>query len=158
MMLTPLTAEPEQAAPAHCALCALAKATNESRGGRDDHVVGSLDADVVVAYVDDDAVVLLPTRLSGVLVAPRRHVDGISTLTEHALSNFLAALRRTAESVKAMVGGSGPAIEPYSEIPMTEGHICFRVASESTGPSPSGVSEVQERADRIRRSLEVSSN
>jgi hypothetical protein len=158
MMLTPLTAEPEQAAPGHCALCALAQGTNEPRGTPDDDVVGSVDEDVVVAYVDDDAVVMLPTRASGVLVAPRRHVDGISSLTEHALSNFLAALRRTAESLRVIVGGSGPAIEPYSEIPMTEGHICFRLASESTGPSPSGASEVRERADRIRRSLEVSSN
>jgi hypothetical protein len=149
--LTPLRAEPTQSGAGHCALCALAEAKNERRGSGD-------DSDLVVAYVDDDSVVLLPTRQNGALVAPRRHVDGISTLTGHALSNFLAALRRTAESVKALVGGSGAAIEPCSEVPMAEGHVCFRVASVSVGAPLSGSSDVHERADRLRRSLEVTIN
>jgi hypothetical protein len=149
MTLAPLTTETMRSTSEHCALCALAESPDE-QGARHS------DGDAIVAYVDDDAVVLLPRLFDGAFVAPRRHVEGIFALTGQALPNFLAALRRTAEIVKTIAGDSGPAIEPSREIPMTEGHICFRVMPVSASSPPlSSPAEVQARAIRLRRSLQA---
>jgi hypothetical protein len=141
-----LAADQRHAENGQCPLCALAEADRPD--------IDATPDDLVVAYVDDDAVVLLRPQLEGALVAPRRHVDGISTLTGHGLSNFLAVLRRTAETMRAVIGGSAPAIEPWPDSPRTDGHVCFRVApSASPGPAPASAADVARRASRIRHSL-----
>jgi hypothetical protein len=144
--LAPPSAEAMHSKSEKCGLCALVAADQKST---------STDGDFVVAYADDNSVVLLRTHLDGVLVAPRCHVTDVSTLAESSLPSFLAALRRTVEAVKGIVGGSGPVIEPCNEIPMTENHVCFRVASTSPNSlAPQNVSEVEVRADRFKRSLQ----
>jgi len=84
---------------------------------------------VMVAYVDEQAVVLVCPHLDGVLVlvAPRQHVNQLSDLPEHSLPHFLAALRRTAESVRAVFRASRSVIEPWETLPARVGHVCFSV-------------------------------
>jgi hypothetical protein len=85
--------------------------------------------EVIAVYADRDVVVFMHPPTDGVFVAPASHVQGVSRFDASALGAFLAALRRVTIQVRAVFGGSRPAISSDISGPAhSDGHICIWVA------------------------------
>jgi hypothetical protein len=100
-----------------CAICAasheLPGETGPPAGPRAVHA-----DDAVIAFAEPD--------MNGVLIAPRRHIESLSTTTELA-GDVLAGVRRAAVAVQVFYGASGVSVEPTSDFPGAPGHVCFRI-------------------------------
>lgn len=101
-----------------CALCGVELSSQTLPGGGADGIM--------VAYLDHEFIALLEADRPGVLLAPRKHVRGLSTLPELS-GAFLAALRRTVTVVQSWQGASGATIEPTPPFPVPTSHACYRV-------------------------------
>lgn len=113
---------------ADCALCTLGLAPPD---------VPLEEAEVMVAYVDEEVLILVDPAREGALFAPRVHVGSLSELGDQA-GRLLAALRRVAIEVQAIYGTTGTMIEPTTDLPGAAGHVCYHVIPtlRLNGPSP----------------------
>jgi hypothetical protein len=100
-----------------CAICAAAGAPAQARAETWRDRVAYLD-DVLVAFVDSDS--------ASVIVAPRRHIGGLSLEPEFA-GDLLGGLRNAALAVQLFYGASGATVEPTTTLPGAAGHVCYWV-------------------------------
>ena len=108
--------------------CALCRAAREPRPA---------PAGTVVLAVDD-LVALVDEHVPGVLVAPRAHMEGLTTAPVEA-GVVLGALRRVAITVQSSYGASRTSIEPTTELAGAAGHVCYRVVPVAgDAPMPPG--------------------
>jgi len=84
-------------------------------------------------YVDEDVVVISEPKLEGWVVVPRRHVSVLEELSILRRANVLAALRRAAQSVRARNPGSPARVVAMTDLPTSEGHVCFHVVPGDSG-------------------------
>lgn len=112
--------------------------------------------DVVVAYVDDELLGLVPTESDGVFVVPRAHADSLfddAEVTGLRPAAVLAALRRVGEVLKPLWGVDEVTIEPtpgsWTNQAAVRGHIGFHIrpVGPRGGSEPS--SEAIEAAVRL---------
>lgn len=126
-----------------CALCQLGASVEGDRLPR---------ADVVVAYVDDELIGLIPSDRPGMSLAPREHTGGLGD-TVQASATILAPLRRLVEEVKSSYGVAEATIEPTTELPGAAGHVYYQVvpvlAGEVDVPSDTST-RVAALADTLR--------
>ena len=100
--------------------------------------------DLVVAYVDDEVIGLIPAGRPGLVLAPREHTETLPEVPERSAA-ILAPLRLLVEEVRSYYGVEEARIEPTSDTPAARGHVCYQVV-----PVPSGGGE--EQADPAARS------
>lgn len=125
-----------------CALCLLTDSP--------DGVLGR--AGLSVAYTDDDLVGLVPVELPGVYVAPRAHVGALFGVPGLA-AVVLAALRRVVEEVKSSYGVADAAVEPVTQVPSSEGHLCYHVRPVVPDDGASAWPDLPARAERLAACL-----
>lgn len=77
-------------------------------------------------YVDDVIIAFVKPDVQGALIAPRQHIEPLSTTPEFA-GRVLAGIRRASVAVQVYYGASGVSVEPMSAFPRAQGHACFRV-------------------------------
>jgi len=82
--------------------------------------------DVVVAYVDDDLLGLVPGDRPGVLLAVRAQ-EGVTGGSGRPSAVMLAALRVVVEEVRSLYGVTHARIEPATHVPSAGGHLCYHV-------------------------------
>jgi hypothetical protein len=93
----------------------------------------------VTEDVDEDVVVISGPELDGLLVVPRQHIGGLEELSVPGRGHLLAALRRAAQLVQERNSGSATRVVVTTVPPVSEGHVCFRVAP-SASEDPVGFS------------------
>ena len=104
-------------------------------------------------HVDEDIFVISGPELHGWVVVPRPHVSGLEELSIPHRASLLAALRRATRSVRNRNPWSTPTIVVRSDLPASEGHVCFQVL-----PGPRTPQWIQERGsaeDPYQRMLAV---
>ena len=89
----------------------------------------------VADYVDDDVVVISGPGTEGWVVVPRRHVTVLEELPVLRRANVLAALRRAAQSVRVRNPGSAARVVAITDLPTSEGHVCFHVSPSDSDNS-----------------------
>jgi len=77
-----------------------------------------------VAYLDDVLVAFVDAERASVVVAPRRHIAGLSMDLEYA-GELLGGLRNAALAVQLFYGASGATVEPTTTLPDAWGHVCY---------------------------------
>jgi hypothetical protein len=85
----------------------------------------------VVAYVDQEVLVLMGSTAWDVLVAPRRHLVTLST-TPEAAGPALSVMRTVADIMSSALGVAGATLAPTLEIGGGD-HVCFQVVPTVTG-------------------------
>lgn len=105
-----------------------------------------------IVYVDDELIALLRPGLPGVLLAPRPHLEALTTLPGRG-ADFLAALRRIVAVVQSSYGASGAMIEPTTDVPGASGHICYQVVPSSGTGRRQGAPDPAIQATRIADAL-----
>ena len=110
--------------------------------------------DLVVAYVDDELIGLIPTERPGVLLAPREHIQTLSATPERSAA-ILAPLRQLVEQVQSFYGVTEATIEHTTDLPKAPGHVVYHVTPDGQGGGSPPSSDAQVRlvalAERLRR-------
>jgi len=78
-------------------------------------------------HVDEDVFVISGPELDGWVVVPRPHISGLEELSIPHRASVLAALRRATRSVRQRNPWSTPTIVVRTDLPASEGHVCFQV-------------------------------
>ena len=78
-------------------------------------------------HVDEDVLVISGPELDGLVVVPRPHVRGLEELSIPRRASVLAALRLATRSVRKRNLWSAPTIVVRTDLPASEGHVCFQV-------------------------------
>lgn len=77
--------------------------------------------------LDGDVFVISERELPGLIVVPRRHIGGLEELSIPERASILAAVRRATLAVKEENPWSTPGVLARTDLPASEGHLCFQV-------------------------------
>jgi hypothetical protein len=108
--------------------------------------------DLVVAYVDDELIGLVPTERPGVLLAPREHIQ-VLPRTPEASAAILAPLRQLVEQVRSFYGVTEAKIEPTTDLPKAPGHVCFHVTPDGNGGGSPRSYDIEVRVNALAEGL-----
>jgi hypothetical protein len=78
-------------------------------------------------HIDEDVFVISGSELDSLVVVPRPHIGGLEELSITHRASVLAALRRATRSVRKRNLWSTPTIVVRTDLPASEGHVCFQV-------------------------------
>ena len=113
-----------------------------SNEGRDDCVFCQLGevseggqlhgTDVIVAYLDEELIALIPTERLGVLLAPREHAEAL--FDKPGLpATILGPLRQLVKQVKSFYGVEEARIQPITDFAGATGHLLYQVVPVLSG-------------------------
>jgi hypothetical protein len=103
----------------HCGSCATARWETDRSRDVDD-------------FFDEDTFVIRGPALQGLIVIPRRHIGALEELSIPQRAKILAAVRRATRRVREENPWSTPRILPRTDLPASEGHLCFHVQPRVT--------------------------
>jgi hypothetical protein len=98
----------------HCGSCATARRETDRSRDVDDSA-------------DEDVFVISGPELRGRIVVPRWHIGALEELSIPQRARILAAVRRATRCVGEENPWSTPRILPRTDLPASEGHLCFHV-------------------------------
>ncbi len=78
-------------------------------------------------HVDEGFFLMSGPELDGWVVVPRPHISGLEELSIPHRASVLAALRRATRSVGKRNPWTMPTIVVRTDLPASEGHVCFQV-------------------------------
>jgi hypothetical protein len=126
-----------------CRLCALVP--------KSEHRFVPVEDPTIFDAAGEDLIALLRPDRHEVLVAPSRHVAGLSALSGRSLAKVLAALRRVALVIQ--LKGEGVAIERADEFRGAEGHVCIRVLMDPSAGTTTRFDDPVDLAHQLREAL-----
>jgi hypothetical protein len=78
-------------------------------------------------HVDEGFFLMSGPELDGWVVVPCPHISGLEELSIPHRASVLAALRRATRSVRKRYPWAMPTIVGRTDLPASEGHVCFQV-------------------------------
>jgi len=98
-----------------CGSCAAAQQADDLRSRRPSE------------HADEGFFLMSGLELDGWVVVPRPHISGLEELSIPHRASVLAALRRATRSVRKRDPWVMPTIVVRTDLPASEGHVCFQV-------------------------------